>query len=107
MRALLLEKPIFSKFLKKCLLSWNLNLHFQVCTSQHNCFYSAGFELAVPLKIKRKCACAVRQCVWVSVCVCVCVCVCARARARAHEHLLFSFQLLKNLTYDVFALLVC
>jgi len=69
MRELLLEKLIFSKFLKKFLLSWNSNLHFQVRKSQPNCFYSAGFELTVSPKIKRKCACAVRQCVGKYVCV--------------------------------------
>jgi hypothetical protein len=44
MRALRLEKLIFSKFLKKFLLSWNSNMHFQVRKSQPNCFYSAGLN---------------------------------------------------------------
>lgn len=99
MRALLLEKPIFSKFLKKFLLSWNSNLHFQVRTSQPNCIYSASFELTVPRRIKRKCACAVR--------LCVCMRVCVRACVFAHAHLLFPFQLLKDLTDDIFAFLGC
>jgi hypothetical protein len=86
MREILLEKLIISKFLKKFLLSWNSNLHFQVR------FYSAGFELTVSLKIKRKCACAMRQ--FVGKCVCACACA----------QVLFLFQLLKNLTDDVFAL---
>jgi hypothetical protein len=103
MRALLLEKLIFSKFPKKFLLSWNSNLHFQVRKSQPSCFYSVGFELTVPLKIKRKCACAVRHCVGKCVCVCVCVCV----SVCACPHVLFPFQLLKNLSDDVFGLLGC
>jgi len=84
MRALLLEKLIFSKFLNKFLLSWNSNLHFQVRKSQPSIFTVLVLNLLYLLKLNES---VLMRCVsvWVS------VCVRAGARARAQCSSRFSF----------------